>query len=179
MYIDYYQTISKGIRVLGAQAFPYKIHSMEITQKASKGEKPFLHATHRLDLIYMPTKYYQSISKGFISQKLLGALALATERLTDVRLIATPSPEPCRSVPEPCRCGDNNMRCGPNTIFQGLCHSNLETVCVTHYSKLYQDTKMGIFMSNNIRDNAPGTFFFRTEGRGQGGPEKVCDTPLP
>ena len=30
----------------------------------SKGEQPFLHPTHRLDLIYMPTKYYQNISKG-------------------------------------------------------------------------------------------------------------------
>ena len=47
-----------------AQASPNKVHSREITQKASKGEQPFLHATHRLDPIYMPTKYYQNISKG-------------------------------------------------------------------------------------------------------------------
>ena len=51
-------------KVLSTQAFPYKVHSRGITQKASKGEQPFLHATHRLDLIYMPTKYYQNISKG-------------------------------------------------------------------------------------------------------------------
>ena len=37
---------------------------MEITQKASKGNESFLHATHRLNLIYMYTKYYQTISKG-------------------------------------------------------------------------------------------------------------------
>ena len=49
---------------MSAQASPYKVHSREITQKASKGEQPFLHATHRLDPIYMPTKYYQNISKG-------------------------------------------------------------------------------------------------------------------
>ena len=47
-----------------AQAFPYKVHSREATQKASKREQPFLHATHRLDAIYMPTRYYQNISKG-------------------------------------------------------------------------------------------------------------------
>ena len=29
-----------------------------------KGEQPFLHATHCFDHIYMPTKYYQNISKG-------------------------------------------------------------------------------------------------------------------
>ena len=50
--------------LLSAQAFPYKVHLREITQKDSKGEQPFLHATHCLDLIYMPTKYYQNISKG-------------------------------------------------------------------------------------------------------------------
>ena len=42
----------------------FKFHSREIAQKSIKGELPFLHATHRLDPIYMPTKYYQNISKG-------------------------------------------------------------------------------------------------------------------
>ena len=37
---------------MSAQAFPYKVHTMEITQKASKGEQPYTHATHRLNLIY-------------------------------------------------------------------------------------------------------------------------------
>ena len=32
-------------------------HSREKTQKGSKGEQPFLHVTHNLDLIYMYTKY--------------------------------------------------------------------------------------------------------------------------
>ena len=49
---------------MSAQAFPYKVNSREITQKASMGEKPILHMTHRLDPIYMPTMYYQNISKG-------------------------------------------------------------------------------------------------------------------
>ena len=43
---------------MSAQAFPNKVHSREITQKASKGAQPILHATHR------PTNYYQNISKG-------------------------------------------------------------------------------------------------------------------
>ena len=42
---------------LSAQAFHSKVNSWEITQKGSKGEQPFLNMTHRLDLIYMSTKY--------------------------------------------------------------------------------------------------------------------------
>ena len=30
----------------------------------SNGAQPLLHATYRLDLIYLYTKYYQTISKG-------------------------------------------------------------------------------------------------------------------
>ena len=52
------------IRVIEHTGSHYKVHSREITQKASKGEQPFLHVTHRLDPIYMPTKYFQNISKG-------------------------------------------------------------------------------------------------------------------
>ena len=64
MYTKYHQNISNGIRVIEGTSFPYKVHSREITQNASKEEHPFLHMTHRLDLIYIPTKYYQNISKG-------------------------------------------------------------------------------------------------------------------
>ena len=51
-------------------------------------EQPFLHATRRLALIYMLTKYYRNISKGIHKISVYGR--------TDVRLIAI-SPEPCRS----------------------------------------------------------------------------------
>ena len=69
---------------MSAQASPYKVHSREITQKASKGEQPFLHATHRLDPIYMPTKYYQNISKG-IKVIERTSFCLRTDRRTDRR----------------------------------------------------------------------------------------------
>ena len=69
---------------MSAQASPYKVHSREITQKANKGEQPFLHATHRLDPIYMPTKYYQNISKG-IKVIERTSFCLRTDRRTDRR----------------------------------------------------------------------------------------------
>ena len=75
---------------MSAQASPYKVHSREITQKASKGEQPFLHATHRLDPIYMPTKYYQNISKGIkVIERTSFCLRTdrRTDRRTDARLI--------------------------------------------------------------------------------------------
>ena len=50
--------------LLSAQAYPFKIHSREITQKNSKEDNHCMHATHPLDLIYIPTQYYQNISKG-------------------------------------------------------------------------------------------------------------------
>ena len=55
---------SKGIRVIERTSLPFKVHSREITLKATKVEQRFLHVTHLLDLIYMPTEYYQNISKG-------------------------------------------------------------------------------------------------------------------
>ena len=59
-----YQRSSKYLKGYNsAQFFPYKVHSRDITQKTNKREQPFLHVTPRLDLIYMPTKYYQNISK--------------------------------------------------------------------------------------------------------------------
>ena len=57
MPTKYYQNISTGIKVID----PYKVYSWEIIQKVSKGEQPFLHATHRLDLTYMYTKDHQNI----------------------------------------------------------------------------------------------------------------------
>ena len=69
---------------MSAQASPYKVHSREITQQASKGEQPFLHATHCLDPIYMPTKYYQNISKG-IKVIERTSFCLRTDRRTDRR----------------------------------------------------------------------------------------------
>ena len=45
-------------------SFPYQAHSRGITQMFSKGVEQVLNVTHPLDLIYIPTKYYQNISKG-------------------------------------------------------------------------------------------------------------------
>ena len=80
---------------MSAQAFPYKVHLWEITQKASKEEQSFLHASHRPDLIYMYTKYHQNISKG---TKVIERtnFYLGTDRQINPRLIAI-SPEPCQS----------------------------------------------------------------------------------
>ena len=61
-----------------------------------KGEQPFLHATHCFDHIYMPTKYYQNISKGM---KVIEHTNFCI--WTDAWLIAI-SPKPCRS-------GDKNI----------------------------------------------------------------------
>ena len=41
-----------------------KAQTREITETGSKGEQPFLQVVQPLDLIYMPTKYHQNISKG-------------------------------------------------------------------------------------------------------------------
>ena len=63
-----YRLSSKYLKVylalLSTQAFPYKVHSRETTQKGSKVEQPFLHVTYHPDLIYMYTKYHQNISKS-------------------------------------------------------------------------------------------------------------------
>ena len=48
-----------------------KVHSWDITETGSKGEQPFLQVVQPLDLIYMPTKYHQNISKGIKGIKLL------------------------------------------------------------------------------------------------------------
>ena len=70
-----------------------------------KGEKPFLHATHCFDHIYMPTKYYQNISKGM---KVIEHTNFCI--WTDAWLIAI-SPKPCRS-------GDKNIN---NSTLPWLC----------------------------------------------------------
>ena len=35
-------------KLLSSQAFPYKVHSRQITQKGSQGEQTFLHLSHSL-----------------------------------------------------------------------------------------------------------------------------------
>ena len=84
------------LELLSAQAFHYKVHSREITQKDSKREQPFLHATHLPDLIYMPTKYYQNSSKG-IKVIELTSFCLQTFRQMDGCQADRYIPEPCRS----------------------------------------------------------------------------------
>ena len=57
------------------------------------GDQPILHTIHRRDLIYMPAKYYQNISKGIkFSERT--SFCLRTDGQTDAKLIAL-SPEPC------------------------------------------------------------------------------------
>ena len=46
------------------QNISFKIHSREITEKPSKGERPFLYVTHCLDLIYMSTYSIQISQRG-------------------------------------------------------------------------------------------------------------------
>ena len=46
------------------QEFLFKIHSREITPKWHEGAQQFLYETHRLDSIYMSTKYNENLSKG-------------------------------------------------------------------------------------------------------------------
>ena len=55
---------SLDIRIIERKAIPHKVNSREIAIKTSKEGQPFLHVTHRRDPIYMPTKYYENISKG-------------------------------------------------------------------------------------------------------------------
>ena len=86
------------LELLSAQAFHCKVHSREITQKDSKREHPFLHDTHRLDLIYMPIKYYQNSSKG------IKVIELTSFSLQTVRQIDGCQAD--RYIPEPCRSGD-------------------------------------------------------------------------
>ena len=64
IYTIYYQNISKDIKVIERTSFPLKNSFKGDNSKNIKGEQPFLHATHRLHLIYMHAKYYQNISKG-------------------------------------------------------------------------------------------------------------------
>ena len=47
-----------------AQGFHFKFHSKEIILKWSKGEQPWLHATHCLVLICIPIKYHPNISRS-------------------------------------------------------------------------------------------------------------------
>ena len=66
--------------------FPYKVHLREITQKASKGEQPFLYATHRLDYICLPNiiKISQMVLKLFCAQYFVHG---RTDRLQTIRYI--------------------------------------------------------------------------------------------
>ena len=51
-----------GMTIIELTSFPnYKVYSREIIQKGSKGEKQFLHVTHRLDLKYMYTENHKYI----------------------------------------------------------------------------------------------------------------------
>ena len=50
--------------IIVRKAFPYKVYSVKITQKSSKGEQPILHATHHLDWTFMYTNLHQNISNG-------------------------------------------------------------------------------------------------------------------
>ena len=58
-------TISMGMKVRRVQGFLFYFHSREISQTESMEEQPCIHATHYLDTLYMPTKYYQNIFKGY------------------------------------------------------------------------------------------------------------------
>ena len=66
-----HQKSQRGWKLWSAQGFPIKIHSREITQTGSMGEQPFLYTTHHFDQTYMPTKYYQNISKGINAMELI------------------------------------------------------------------------------------------------------------
>ena len=59
--IKIFQTIKK---LRSAQEFGLEIHSGEITWKKEKKELSFLHVIFLLDLMYVPTKYYQIISNS-------------------------------------------------------------------------------------------------------------------
>ena len=75
---EYHQNISKGTKsLLSTQAFPYKVHSSEITQTGSKGEQPFSHTTHRICL-----PKYQHILKGIKVIKCT-SFRLRTDRIQD------------------------------------------------------------------------------------------------
>ena len=50
--------------LLSAQDFCFKILSGEITRKRTQYELFFLHAAFLLDLVYVPTIYYQIISNS-------------------------------------------------------------------------------------------------------------------
>ena len=60
-YFKIFQTIKK---LWSAEEFGLEIRSGEIIRKITKQELSFLHATCLLDLIYIPTKYYQIISNS-------------------------------------------------------------------------------------------------------------------
>ena len=57
--IKIFQTIKRS---LGEQDFGLGIYSVECKIKRTKQESSFLHVTLLLDLIYVPSKYYQIIS---------------------------------------------------------------------------------------------------------------------
>ena len=42
-----------------------KFSQREVTQKVRKGEQLLLHATYRLDLIYIAIKFHEDISYGY------------------------------------------------------------------------------------------------------------------
>ena len=59
-----YQNISKGIKVIERTSSPLKCFFKGDNSKGQQGRATMLHRTHHHDLIYMPTKYNQNISKG-------------------------------------------------------------------------------------------------------------------
>ena len=59
--IKIFQTIKK---LLSVQEFGLEIYSAEFTRKRTKQELSLLHVTLLLDLIYVPTKYYQIFSNS-------------------------------------------------------------------------------------------------------------------
>ena len=62
--------------IIVRKAFPYKVYSMEKTQKSIKGEQPILHAKHRPDWTYMYTNLHQNISNGIRVMELWSAQAV-------------------------------------------------------------------------------------------------------
>ena len=53
-----------GLQGIALIHYTTRVVLWEITQTKIKGEQPFFHATHCLDLIYMYTKYHLNMSKG-------------------------------------------------------------------------------------------------------------------
>ena len=58
-------TVSQRVlKLVSEQVFLFKIPSRTITPKMMQKRATIIYVTYPLDLIYMPTKYYQNISKG-------------------------------------------------------------------------------------------------------------------